>query len=132
MATAVSFNSITVTWSEPSMPNGEIRRYNITYYETNDESSNSITLEVSDVLGRTQQLMDLDPFTNYTIIIHAFTGAGIGQPSDPVTVQTDETGINHSLQLVYGTQLSAVHISLAPHPPPPPPPPPNKKGPSPF
>ena len=96
MATAVSFNSITVTWSEPSMPNGEIRRYNITYYETNDESSNSITLEVSDVFRRTQQLRNLDPFTSYTIIVYAFTGAGIGQPSDPVTVQTNETGIMYS------------------------------------
>ena len=96
MATAVSFNSITVTWSEPSMPNGEIRRYNFTYYETNDGSSNNITLEVNDVLGRTQQLMGLDPFTNYTIIVHAFTGAGIGQPSDPFTVQTNETGIVYS------------------------------------
>ena len=98
MATAVSFNTITVTWSEPSMPNGEIGRYNITYYETNDGSSDNITLEVSDVSGRTQQLTDLDPFTNYTIIIHAFTGAGIGQPSDPLIVQTNETGIiTHSL-----------------------------------
>ena len=93
MATAISFNTITVTWSEPSMPNGEIRRYNITYYKTNDGSSNNITLEVSDISGRSQQLTDLDPFTNYTIIVHAFAGAGIGQPSDPVTVQTNETGI---------------------------------------
>ena len=93
MATAISFNSITVTWSEPSIPNGDIRRYNITYYETNDESSNNITLEVSDVLGRTGQLTGLDPFTNYTIIVHAFTGAGIGQPSDPLIVQTSETGM---------------------------------------
>ena len=95
MATAVSCNTITVTWSEPSMPNGKIRRYSITYYETDDGSSNNITLEVNDAFGRTGQLTGLDPFANYTIIVHAFTGAGIGQPSDPVIVQTIETGIIH-------------------------------------
>ena len=37
-------------------------------------------------------LIDLDEYVNYTISVRAFTNAGAGPYSDPVTVLTNEGG----------------------------------------
>ena len=39
------------------------------------------------------QLIDLDPFSNYTISIGAYTSAGAGPKSRPIPVQTKESGM---------------------------------------
>lgn len=87
MATAISSTSVNVTWTEPSMPNGIIRGYMITYDRFDEEM---LQLNVSTV-PTTALLTDLDIFTNYTIFVQAFTIV-LGERSNLVTVQTNEDG----------------------------------------
>ena len=78
-----------MTWAEPSMPNGIIRHYDITYFRS--------TIGISDVQqvvvisDTTAELFDLDIFTNYSIFVEAFT-VSIGLRSDIATVMTNEDG----------------------------------------
>ena len=88
MAEASSSTSITVTWTEPSMPNGVIRRYNVTYFRTANGMSD---MQQVSVTTTTAELSGLDIFTSYTIFVEAFTVA-VGAASDTVTEVTNEDG----------------------------------------
>ena len=87
MATAASSTSINVTWSAPSVLNGIIVGYTVTFYETNVRSStrmvNSGTFNF--------QLLNLAIFTNYTVFVQASTVA-LSSPSNSVEVETLQDG----------------------------------------
>ena len=92
MATVTSSTTINVTWSEPSVFNGIIRHYVITFYETSKGTSSNITQQVNPNLSSVQ-LSSLTIYTNYTIFVQAVTVAR-SQPSNSITIQTDEDGKN--------------------------------------
>ena len=86
-----SSTSITVSWTAPSMPNGMIRGYTVTYYRSevgmSDMAQEDVTSDITSI-----ELSGLEIFTNYTIFVEAFTTVGVGAPSDVVTVVTSEDG----------------------------------------
>ena len=86
MAEAASSTSVNVTWSPPSMPNGIITRYQVTYTR-NDVMNAANTSGPATMI----QLSGLEKFTNYTIAVRGFTDA-LGEESDPVSVRTNEDG----------------------------------------
>ena len=89
MAMASSSTAIDVTWTEPSMPNGVIRRYQVTY--TRNDVMDA-TPETVDETSTAVQLTGLEKFTNYTIFVQGFT-VELGEQSDSVTARTDEDGM---------------------------------------
>ena len=85
-AVASSSTAIDVTWTEPNMPNGVIRRYQVTY--TRNDVMDT-TPQTVDETSTAVQLTDLEKFANYTIFVQGFT-VELGAQSDPVTARTDE------------------------------------------
>ena len=88
IATASSSTSITVTWAAPSMPNGVIRRYTVTYYRSGVGISDARRVDVT--TSTRAELSGLSIFTNYTISVQAFTVSLGGSSS--VTRRTNEDG----------------------------------------
>ena len=88
-ATSPVFSVIELVWTAPEMPNGVIRGYQVTYYQTDlgtDTSTNTTSssdLEFS--------ITGLQPFTYYSVSVAAITIAA-GPTSGVVEVQTNESG----------------------------------------
>ena len=90
MTEAASSTSVNVTWSPPSMPNGIIRRYQVTYTR-NDVMDAAIQMTNTSGPDTMIQLSGLERFANYAITVQGFTVA-LGDTSDPVSVRTNEDG----------------------------------------
>ena len=100
-ALVINSTTVEVTWDPPSITNGILRYYTIVYGSS--DGMEVIGVNSSDVT--TGQDIDsginfdffsllvsgLDPFTNYTFYVLAVTVTP-SQPSDNVTVLTDEGG----------------------------------------
>ena len=69
------------------MPNGVVIHYiiNVTKVDTVE----TLTINVTDT---EHEMTGLTPYTNYTFTVAAVNGAGVGNASTPVTVQTAEGG----------------------------------------
>ena len=82
--------SVSISWSEPSEPNGVILQYNYTV-----SSTDTNTAIVSGSTGNTSvvesMLTVIEPFTNYTVGVVAINSAGEGEEST-VTVESPQTG----------------------------------------
>ena len=91
MAEAASSTSVNVTWSPPSMPNGIITHYQVTYTR-NDVMDAAIQITNTSGPVTKIQLSGLERLANYTITVRGFT-VYLGEASDPVTVRTNEEGI---------------------------------------
>ena len=78
--------SINISWSPPpfSDQNGNIVAYNITYQRTDSSDGGTIMISTSD---RFITIPSLRPFTNYSVMVAAFTIA-MG-PFEQTIVQTD-------------------------------------------
>ena len=79
----VTNSTAILKWEEPGTPNGEVIGYNLSYVP------GEVTLTVKK--ASYVELEDLSPFTNYTLLIRAFTRGGVG-PASPVVFQTLEGG----------------------------------------
>ena len=90
VAEAASSTSVNVTWSPPSMPNGIITRYQVTYTR-NDVMDAAIQMTDTSGPATMIQLSGLERFGNYSITVRGFTDA-LGEASDPVSVRTNEDG----------------------------------------
>ena len=90
VAEAASSTSFNVTWSPPSMPNGIITHYQVTYTR-NDAMDAAIQMMDTSGPATMIQLSGLERFANYTITVQGFT-VDLGDASDPVTVRTNEDG----------------------------------------
>ena len=92
-ATANSSTTIAVMWDGVVRidQNGVITMYEVMYtpLEIFDGAIMTRTTNVTDL---SVLLMDLEEYVNYTISVRAFTNAGAGPYSDPVTVLTNEDG----------------------------------------
>ncbi len=89
MAVVSSSTSITVNWTEPSIPNGIVRLYIVTYYKSLDEEP---SVEHVNVTGTAVVLSGLDIYTQYTLWVQAFTVA-IGESTAEHVVRTGEDGM---------------------------------------
>ena len=90
VAEAASSTSVNVTWSPPSMPNGIIRHYQVTYTR-NDVMDAAIQMTGTSGPATMIQLSGLERFANYTITVRGFTVA-LGDASGQVTIMTNEDG----------------------------------------
>ncbi|XP_078687345.1 usherin-like isoform X3 [Branchiostoma floridae x Branchiostoma belcheri] len=82
---AVDARTIRVNWSPPLKANGEIMGYNVFYGPSDTDDVLSKTVDPDDHMV----ILDgLQPFTEYTIILSAFTLVGGGDRSEPVVVRT--------------------------------------------
>lgn len=82
--------SITVSWTVPSMPNGVIRGYIVSYFISDlgirNMSQQNVTADKT-----TTEIVGLGAFTNYTVFVEGFTVV-VGARSDAITVVTNEGG----------------------------------------
>lgn len=85
--TGITHTTITITWTPPIPPNGEIESYSIEY-----SSEVEGTLNVTGIPPSIfqYQLTGLMEYVNYTIVVYAHTDKGRGDGSDPITVETNE------------------------------------------
>ena len=96
-ATVVNSTTVSLTWSEPLLPNGVITSYTITY-----NSSGTQILVTIDARADNFLISRLDEFTVYEIFIHASTRIGPG-PSASLTVTTNPScEINLSMHVCIG------------------------------
>ncbi|XP_051155099.1 neogenin isoform X3 [Leptopilina boulardi] len=77
-----SSSSIALSWEEPQLLNGKISKYIVTYSEEDDEESKVETL------GTTYELINLVPYTEYTIWIQAVNENGPGASSNEIVIRT--------------------------------------------
>ena len=99
VAEAASPTSVNVTWSPPSMPNGIIRHYQVTYTR-NDVMDAALQMTNTSGPAIVIQLSGLERFANYTITVRGFTVA-LGEASAPVSVRTNEDGESNTLSSYY-------------------------------
>ncbi|KAL0107101.1 hypothetical protein PUN28_015559 [Cardiocondyla obscurior] len=79
---ATSSMSITLSWEEPQIINGRISKYIITYMEGDNEE---ITRETT---STTYELVDLVPYTEYSIRVQAVNENGPGAFSKDIVIRT--------------------------------------------
>ncbi|XP_043474504.1 neogenin isoform X2 [Leptopilina heterotoma] len=77
-----SSSSIALSWEEPQLLNGKISKYIVTYSEEDDEESKGETL------GTTYELINLVPYTEYTIWVQAENENGPGASSNEIVIRT--------------------------------------------
>ena len=104
-ATVISSTEIIVSWGEvPAInQNGEVTTYEIEYIplETFEGQISTNTVNTSDGSVLMLVLTGLEEYVRYNISVRAYTSAGPGPYSDPVTERTDtdskgELGITSS------------------------------------
>ena len=93
VGTGQSSTTILVSWSEvPAIDhNGIITQYEVEY-EPLETFGGQITTRISTVSDNIFELLlnNLEEYVVYNISVRAYTGAGVGVTSSPVSVQTDE------------------------------------------
>ena len=88
-----------VSWYPPLQVNGAITGYKIIYAKTGVAGVNQSISAGSSV--NTVNINGLEHYTNYTILVRAFTRQGEGEWSSPVKIQTHEgSKFKFSLSLV--------------------------------
>ena len=99
---SIQSSSIDVKWGEVPCPhrNGEITGYVIIYKQKGvkrggRQMSRQTQEEMIMVDGHTATIDDLDPLTEYTIMVAGVNSVGAGQFSEPVTVVTEGTSVLH-------------------------------------
>ena len=109
--TDVSETTLTLIWRESSIPNGIIDGYSVmklffdvSSAETNMLSFFQITYHVGEIADsntvvsdtESVQLVNLEPFTNYTVTVTCVNAAGPGNSSTPVTTRTNSARKYHT------------------------------------
>ncbi len=86
--TVLSSTAVLLTWCEPSIKNGIITLYTVTYNISEDESYSAVVY--NDTTCRNYTAENLNEDTLYTFYLHASTRIGPG-PAVSSTVRTDES-----------------------------------------
>ena len=81
------------------MPNGIIRDYQITYYQTELGPDNATVLLTGGTGLDFRIDQGLEPFTNYSVFLRAFTVA-FGEQSAVRTIRTNESGETEIIVMV--------------------------------
>ena len=101
--------SISISWSQPLYPNGEITSYSVTVYRTDNSTDvvySNATLTDTSV---TPSVM-VPAFTDYTVTVAASTSAGQGEAVS-LTLQSPQAGVCMYLVHIQHTHL-CVQFSL--------------------
>ena len=86
MLSGSDVDQISITWNQPSMPNGIIIVYEIRYRK----SDNSDSFIYVNGTTNTQHIIDgLIPNTSYTVGVRAYTIAGPGEWIDETAMTSD-------------------------------------------
>ncbi|KAM8705306.1 hypothetical protein ACLKA7_009726 [Drosophila subpalustris] len=89
----VSANSITMSWHPPRNQNGAIAGYHV--FHIHDNQTGVEIVKNSRNSAETLihfELLSLKPFTDYRVIVKAFTTKNEGEPSDQIAQRTDVGG----------------------------------------
>ncbi|XP_030244010.1 tyrosine-protein phosphatase 99A isoform X4 [Drosophila navojoa] len=89
----VSANSITMSWHPPKNQNGAIAGYHV--FHIHDNQTGVEIVKNSRNSAETLihfELQNLKPFTDYRVIVKAFTTKNEGEPSDQIAQRTDVAG----------------------------------------
>ncbi|XP_057323530.1 cell adhesion molecule Dscam2-like isoform X3 [Microplitis mediator] len=92
--TALTGQNIQVTWKAPPSDkiHGIIKGYKLLYEPANEESTETLgSRDTKITQALSTVLHDLRPYTNYTVQILAYTRAGEGVSSTPISCMTEET-----------------------------------------
>ncbi|CAI8026225.1 Receptor-type tyrosine-protein phosphatase delta [Geodia barretti] len=111
MSTDIGETTISLTWSESATPNGIVDSYLVSYgIEGTDDGDTVISEREAAV-----QLVNLKPFTQYTVTVTCVNGAGRGNSSSPLTRTTNsapptlpDDAISQVSQQPGGRQFSVV------------------------
>ncbi|XP_011643134.1 neogenin isoform X5 [Pogonomyrmex barbatus] len=79
---ATSSMSITLSWEEPQVINGRISKYIITFMKDDSED------EIRETTSTTYELVDLVPYTEYSIRVQAVNENGAGAFSKDIVIRT--------------------------------------------
>ena len=90
VTTGGMLRALVVNWQSPSNPGGIITTYMVTYDNVTVDLNNSDTMYT---------IMELDPFTSYTISVTACTNNGCGNQTDGVIGTTAEEGMCFLVQV---------------------------------
>ncbi|XP_064396510.1 phosphatidylinositol phosphatase PTPRQ-like isoform X2 [Halichondria panicea] len=107
---ATSPTTIQVEWAEPSVSNGIITTYLVTYIVTDADESTIQTITTNDIIT-SLELTNLTVFTNYSVFVRAATTL-VGPPSETVTVVTQEDVPGSPLNLM-ALELSSTSINVS-------------------
>ena len=89
--------SLLVKWVSPTTPNGVLTSYEVTYAGVSavnpvpDSFFQPLYITVSPP-NTSLLLLHLLPYSNYTISVRAFTGAGPGEYSEQIEDRTEKDG----------------------------------------
>ena len=81
-ADAPSPMQLSIEWTAPTSPNGVILFYRVTWDAMTENTTDDTPSHI---------ITGLTPFTNYTITVAAVNGAGLGNSSESVVLQTAES-----------------------------------------
>ncbi|XP_054281239.1 cell adhesion molecule Dscam2-like [Macrosteles quadrilineatus] len=89
---AQSSQSILVRWHPPPQPyqNGQIQGYKVSYENMEEWPPGHIEAETKVTTDQSTELYGLQKYSNYSIVLWAFTQVGDGVKSRPVFCMTDE------------------------------------------
>lgn len=112
-------SSFVLKWHPPSIPNGRINRYKITY-DSSSGKRQSLTHDVASI-GRPSYLLNITdsnenevmPYTNYTVRLQACTRIGCSIDSEPVFVQTD-IGVPGQMEPPQARLMNHTHALIQP------------------
>ena len=82
------FIAVRITWNPPLQVNGNLLGY---YYNLSESDSTDVVLRANTSQTSVEQNVTVAPFTNYTVAVEAFTGAGSG-PQETVVILSPEAG----------------------------------------
>ncbi|XP_030370999.1 tyrosine-protein phosphatase 99A isoform X2 [Scaptodrosophila lebanonensis] len=89
----VSANSITMSWHPPKNQNGAIAGYHVFHIHDNQTGVEIVKNSRNTVEPLIHfELQSLKPFTDYRVIVKAFTTKNEGEPSDQIAQRTDVAG----------------------------------------
>ena len=84
--------NLTITWTEPMYPNGEIQSYEVAVYIDSDTAEDDVYSNSSIAALNVTVQVEVMPYTNYTVRVVASTSAGQGDPST-VVIQSPQAGV---------------------------------------
>ena len=112
VAVSLNASAISITWSRPDQPNGQITRYEIQYNAVGSSDVTSDVLSANRIPGLKTLIGSLKPFTRYQFRIRAATGemdVMWGNFSATAEATTGEAGA----YLIYALTLMNVSLQFA-------------------
>ena len=76
--------NLTITWTEPMYPNGEIQSYEVAVYIDSDTAEDDVYSDSFIAAPNVTVQVEVMPYTNYTVRVIASSSAGQGDPSTVV------------------------------------------------